>query len=36
MVGGETSGHYQQQFAKLKGMFAVPPVREAYEVTLQP
>jgi hypothetical protein len=27
---------YQQQLAKFKDMFAAPPVREAYEVSVQP
>ena len=36
MVAGETSGHYLQQLAKFKGIFAAPPVREDYEVSAQP
>ena len=36
MTAGESSGHYQQQLAKFKGIFAAPPVREDYEVTVQP
>ena len=35
MMAGETSGYYQQQVAKFKDLFSAPPVREAYEVTLQ-
>ena len=36
MTADETSGHYKQQVAKFKDMFAAPPVREAYEVSVQP
>ena len=36
MMAGESSGHYQQQLAKFKDLFAAPPVREAYEVSVQP
>jgi heme-degrading monooxygenase HmoA len=36
MAAGESSGHYLQQLAKFKDLFAAPPVREAYEVTVQP
>ena len=36
MTMGETSGHYQQQLAKVKDIFAAPPVRETYEVSVQP
>jgi heme-degrading monooxygenase HmoA len=36
MTAGESSGHYQQQLAKFKGIFAAPPVQEEYEVTVQP
>jgi heme-degrading monooxygenase HmoA len=36
MTAGETSGYYQQQLAKFKDIFTAPPVREAYEVTVQP
>jgi heme-degrading monooxygenase HmoA len=36
MATGESSGHYQQQLAKFKDLFAAPPVREAYEVSVQP
>jgi len=35
MTAGETSGYYQQQVAKFKDLFSTPPVREAYEVTVQ-
>ena len=35
MTAGETSGYYQQQVAKFKDHFSAPPVREAYEVTVQ-
>jgi heme-degrading monooxygenase HmoA len=35
MTAGETSGYYQQQVAKFKDLFSAPPVREAYEVTVQ-
>lgn len=36
MTAGENSGYYQQQIAKFKGLFSVTPVREAYEVSVQP
>jgi len=36
MAAGESSGHYLQQLAKFKDIFAAPPVREAYEVSIQP
>lgn len=36
MTVGASSGHYQQQLAKFKGIFAALPVREDYEVTVQP
>ncbi len=36
MIAGEASGFYQQQLAKFKGIFAAPPVREDYEVSVQP
>ncbi len=36
MTAGESSGHYQQQLAKFKDIFAAPPVREDYEVSVQP
>jgi heme-degrading monooxygenase HmoA len=35
MLAGETSGYYQQQLAKFKDIFGAPPVREAYEVSVQ-
>jgi heme-degrading monooxygenase HmoA len=35
MMAGENSGYYQQQVAKFKDLFSAPPVREAYEVTVQ-
>jgi heme-degrading monooxygenase HmoA len=36
MMAGESSGYYQQQLAKFKDVFSTPPVREAYEVSVQP
>ena len=36
MTVGESSGHYQAQLAKFKDIFAAPPVRENYEVSVQP
>ncbi len=36
LTAGETSGYYQQQLAKFKDLFGAPPVREVYEVSLQP
>ena len=36
MTAGESSGFYQQQVAKFKDVLATTPVREAYEVTVQP
>jgi heme-degrading monooxygenase HmoA len=36
MTAGENSGYYQQQVAKFKDILSAPPVREAYEVTVQP
>jgi heme-degrading monooxygenase HmoA len=36
MMAGENSGYYQQQVAKFKGLLSAPPVREAYEVTVEP
>jgi heme-degrading monooxygenase HmoA len=36
MTAGENSGYYQQQVAKFKDILGAPPVREAYEVTVQP
>ena len=35
MTAGESSGDYQQQLAKFKDTFGAPPVREAYEVSVQ-
>ncbi len=35
MLAGENSGYYQQQLAKFKDVFSAPPVREAYEVSVQ-
>ena len=35
MLAGESSGYYQQQLAKFKDHFGAPPVREAYEVSVQ-
>ena len=35
MTAGETSGFYQQQVAKFKDVLSAPPVREAYEVSVQ-
>jgi heme-degrading monooxygenase HmoA len=35
MTAGESSGYYQQQLAKFKDIFGAPPVREAYEVSVQ-
>jgi hypothetical protein len=35
MTASETSGHYQQQLAKSKDVFAAPPVREDYKVSVQ-
>ncbi len=35
MIAGENSGYYQQQLAKFKDVFGAPPVREAYEVSVQ-
>ena len=34
LAASETSGNYQQQIAKLGGVLAAPPAREAYEVTV--
>ncbi len=36
MTASETGGYYQQQLAKFKDLFGAPPVRESYEVSLQP
>lgn len=35
MKAGETSGYYQEQIAKFAGVFARPPVREHYDVSVQ-
>ena len=35
MTAGETSGYYQQQLAKFKDIFGAPPLREAYEISVQ-
>ena len=35
MTASKTSGHYQQQLAKFKDIFAAPPLREDYEVSVQ-
>ena len=35
MKAGESSGFFQQQLAKFKDIFGAPPVREAYEVSVQ-
>jgi heme-degrading monooxygenase HmoA len=35
-MAGETSGHYLQQLAKFKDIFAAPPLREDYEISVQP
>ncbi len=32
---GETSGYYQEQIAKFAQVFAGPPTREGYEVSVQ-
>lgn len=36
MMAGETSGHYLQQLLKFKDLFAEPPGRQDYEVSVQP
>ena len=36
MMAGENSGYYKQQVAKFKDLFSAPPVREAYEVSVNP
>jgi heme-degrading monooxygenase HmoA len=36
LTAGESSGHYLAQLAKFKDIFAAPPVRENYEVSVQP
>lgn len=35
MMANEASGYYQQQLAKFKDALGAPPVREAYEVSVQ-
>jgi len=35
LIAGEQSGYYQEQLNKFKDIFAAPPVREIYEVSLQ-
>src|SRR5215210_7367254 len=35
MTASEASGYYQAQIAKFGGVFAAPPVREQYEVSIQ-
>ena len=35
MVAGETSGYYQEQIRKFGTLFAAPPNREHYEVSVQ-
>ena len=35
LTAGESSGFYQQQVAKFKDLLGAPPVREAYEVSVQ-
>jgi heme-degrading monooxygenase HmoA len=35
MIAGETSGYYQEQIAKFAQVFAGPPTREGYEVSVQ-
>ena len=34
-IATEQSGYYQEQVSKFKDVFAAPPVREGYEVSLQ-
>jgi len=34
-IATEQSGYYQEQLSKFKDVFAAPPVREGYEVSLQ-
>jgi heme-degrading monooxygenase HmoA len=34
-VASEASGYFQEQIAKLGGVIAGPPVREAYEVSVR-
>ncbi len=35
LKAGEASGFYQEQIAKFGGVFAAPPAREHYEVSVQ-
>lgn len=35
MVAGETTGYYQEQIRKFGAVFAAPPNREDYEVSVQ-
>jgi len=35
MMATKTSGHYLQQLARFKDVFAAPPVREDYEVSVE-
>ena len=35
-TAGEQSGYYQEQLGKFKDIFTAPPVREGYEVVVQP
>ncbi len=35
MLAGESSGYYQEQIAKFKDIFAAPPQREGFEVSVQ-
>jgi heme-degrading monooxygenase HmoA len=35
MRAGEASGYYQEQIAKFAQVFAGPPTREGYEVSVQ-
>lgn len=34
-LANEQSGYYQEQLGKFKDLFAGPPVREGYEVSVQ-
>jgi heme-degrading monooxygenase HmoA len=34
-LANEQSGYYQEQLGKFRDLFAGPPVREAYEVSVQ-
>ena len=36
MTASEASGYYQQQIAKFKDVLSAPPMREDYEVSIQP